>query len=52
MELVITLFVIGLILILVEMLIIPGFGIPGILGLLSVLGSIAYSFYEFGKTNY
>ena len=50
MELVITLFVIGLILIIVEMLIIPGFGIPGILGLLSVLGSIAYSFYEFGKT--
>lgn len=50
MELVITLFVIGLILIIVEMLIIPGFGIPGILGLLSVLGSITYSFYEFGKT--
>ena len=50
MELVITLFVIGLILIIVEMLIIPGFGIPGILGLLSVLGAIAYSFYEFGQT--
>ena len=50
MGLVITLIVVGLILILAEILLIPGVGVAGILGLLAMGGSCYYSFYEFGNT--
>lgn len=39
---------VGLILILAEILLIPGVGVAGILGLLSMGGSCAYAFMEFG----
>lgn len=50
MGLVITLIIVGLILILAEILLIPGIGVAGILGLLAMGGSCYYSFYEFGNT--
>ena len=50
MALVITLTVIGLLLILAEILLIPGVGVAGILGILSLGGSCYYSFYEFGNS--
>lgn len=48
MGLIITLILVGLILIFAEVLIIPGVGIAGVLGLLSIGGSCYYAFYEFG----
>ena len=50
MGLVITLIIVGLILILAEILLIPGIGVAGILGLLAMGGSCYYSFHEFGNT--
>lgn len=50
MALIITLIVIGIMLLAIELLITPGFGLPGILGLLSVVGSIALAFVEYGQT--
>ena len=50
MGLIITLIIIGLLLIAAEILIIPGFGIAGVLGLLAMGGSCYYTFYEFGST--
>ena len=47
---VVSLILIGLVLIFAEILIIPGVGIAGILGLLSMGGSCYYAFYEFGST--
>lgn len=41
---------VGLVLIFAEILLIPGVGIAGILGLLSMGGSCFYAFYEFGNT--
>lgn len=49
MGLIISLILIGLILIFAEILIIPGVGVAGILGLLCMGGSCFYSFYEFGN---
>lgn len=49
MGLVITLIIVGLILVLAEILLIPGVGVAGILGLLSLGGSCYYAFYEFGN---
>ena len=49
MGLVIVLVLVGLALILAEILLIPGVGVAGILGLLSLGGSCYYSFYEFGN---
>ena len=49
MGLVITLILVGLILILAEILLVPGVGVAGILGLLSMGGSCYYAFYEFGE---
>lgn len=48
MALIITLILIGLLLLAIELLIIPGFGLIGVLGLLSVIGAIVLSFTEFG----
>ena len=50
MGLVITLIIVGLVLILAEILLIPGIGVAGVLGLLAMGGSCYYSFYEFGNT--
>ena len=46
MGLVITLILLGLLLILAEVFLIPGFGVTGILGLLSLGGSCFYAFYQ------
>lgn len=49
MGLVISLILIGMVLIIAEILFIPGVGVAGILGLLSMGGSCYYAFYEFGS---
>jgi membrane-bound ClpP family serine protease len=49
MGLIISLILIGLVLMLAEVLIIPGVGVAGILGLLSMGGSCYYAFHEFGN---
>lgn len=50
MGLVITLILLGLILLFAEILLIPGIGVAGILGVLSMGGSCYYAFYEYGTT--
>lgn len=50
MGLVITLIIVGLLLLFAEILIIPGVGVAGILGLLSLAGSCVYAFLEIGNT--
>ena len=50
MGLVITLIILGLLLLFAEILIIPGVGVAGILGLLSMAGSCVYAFMEMGQT--
>ena len=50
MGFVIVLILVGLVLIFAEILLIPGVGIAGVLGLLSMGGSCFYAFYEFGNT--
>lgn len=49
MGLIITLILIGLLLVFAEILIIPGVGIAGVLGLLAMGGSCAYAFIEMGN---
>ena len=49
MSLIITLILVGLVLVLAEILLIPGVGVAGILGLLAMGGSCYYAFYEFGN---
>ncbi|HPV88367.1 MAG TPA: NfeD family protein [Bacteroidales bacterium] len=48
--LIITLIIIGLLLLIAEMVILPGFGIAGILGLASFIGAIVAAFVQFGNT--
>ena len=50
MGLIITLILVGLVLIFAEILLIPGVGVAGILGLLSMGGSCYYAFTEMGAT--
>ncbi len=50
MGFIITLILVGLVLIFAEILLIPGVGIAGILGLLSMGGSCYYAFIEFGTS--
>ena len=50
MGFVIVLILVGLVLIFAEILLIPGVGIAGVLGLLSMGGSCYYAFYEYGNT--
>ena len=50
MGLIISLIIIGLVLILAEILLIPGVGIAGILGLVSMGGSCFYAFNQMGTT--
>ena len=48
MGLIISLILIGMVLILTEIMLIPGVGVAGVLGFLSVGGACYYAFYEFG----
>ena len=48
MGLIITLILVGIVLMIAEILLIPGVGVAGILGLLSMGGSCWYAFHEFG----
>ena len=50
MGLVISLIIIGLLLVFAEILIIPGVGIAGILGVAAMAGSCVYAFLEIGQT--
>lgn len=49
MGVIISLILIGLILLLAEILIVPGVGFAGILGVMAMGGSCYYAFYEFGS---
>lgn len=49
MGLIITLILVGLVLMFAEILLIPGVGVAGVLGLLSMGGSCFYAFSEFGN---
>ncbi len=48
MEIIISLILIGLALMLIEILLIPGVGVVGILGVLSMVGSCYFTFVEYG----
>lgn len=50
MGFIIVLILVGLVLIFAEILLIPGVGIAGVLGLLSMGGSCFYAFHELGTT--
>lgn len=50
MAFIIILILVGLLLVLAEILLIPGVGVAGILGLLSMGGSCFYAFHELGNT--
>ena len=50
MGLIITLILLGLVLIFAEILLIPGIGVAGILGLLPIGGSCFYAFHQMGTT--
>ena len=50
MGFIITLILVGLVLIFAEILLVPGVGIAGVLGLLSMGGSCFYAFMEIGQT--
>ncbi len=49
MALIITLIAIGILLLAIELLITPGFGLPGILGIASIAGAVVLSFINFGS---
>ena len=49
MGLIITLIIVGLVLLFAEILLVPGVGVAGVLGLLALAGSCYYAFYEFGN---
>ena len=50
MGFIITLILVGLVLMFAEILLIPGVGVAGVLGILSLGGSCFYAFHEFGNT--
>jgi membrane-bound ClpP family serine protease len=50
MGLIITLIVIGIVLLLLELLVIPGFGVTGILGIASLIGGIVMAYTTLGAT--
>ena len=49
MGIIISLIIIGLVLMFAEIMIIPGFGVAGILGILAMGGSSYYAFHEFDQ---
>lgn len=50
MGFIVTLILVGLVLIFAEILLVPGVGIAGVMGLLAMGGSCFYAFYEYGTT--
>ena len=50
MGIIVSLIIIGLVLMFAEIMIIPGFGVAGILGILAMGGSSYYAFHEFDQT--
>ncbi len=50
MALVITLIVLGIVLLLIELMLIPGFGVTGILGILSLVGGVVLAYTSHGAT--
>ena len=50
MGLVVSLIIIGLLLVFAEVLLIPGVGVPGILGIAAMAGSCVYAFMEISQT--
>ena len=50
MGLIITLIIIGIVLLLLELLVIPGFGVTGILGIAALIGGIVLSYTTLGAT--
>ncbi len=50
MGFIVTLIIVGLVLIFAEIMLIPGVGVAGVLGLLSLGGSCFYAFTEMGNT--
>ena len=50
MGFIITLILVGLVLMFAEILLIPGVGVAGILGLISMGGSCFYAFHQYGNT--
>lgn len=50
MSLIITLILTGLLLLAIELLIIPGFGIAGILGMIAIIGAVIMAFVQMGTT--
>lgn len=50
MGIVISLIIIGLLLVFAEVLIIPGVGVAGILGIAAMAGSCVYAFMEISQT--
>jgi membrane-bound ClpP family serine protease len=50
MGLIITLIIIGIMLLLLELLVIPGFGITGILGIASLIGGVVLAYTSLGAT--
>lgn len=49
MTLIITLIAVGILLLAIEVLIIPGFGFAGVIGLMSIIGAVVLAFVEFGQ---
>jgi membrane-bound ClpP family serine protease len=49
MTLIITLIAVGILLLAIEVLIIPGFGFAGVIGLLSIIGAVVLAFVEYGQ---
>lgn len=49
MSLIITLIAVGILLLAIEVLIIPGFGFAGVIGLMSIIGAVVLAFVEFGQ---
>ena len=47
MSLIITLILVGILLLIIEILVIPGVGLAGILGLLSIVGGVVLSFIQY-----
>ena len=50
MGLIITLIIIGIVLLLLELLVIPGFGVTGILGIAALTGGVVLSYTSLGTT--
>ncbi len=50
MGIIVTLILVGVLLLLAEILVVPGFGITGILGAIALFGASYYAFFMFGGT--